>query len=318
METKMPRGKTVMGKRVIFASSIVLCVLIAQARPAKDSGYAYRAGVEEVRLTFSASDRYRRDVQTLTAADVAVVDNGTVVRAFRSFTRLPQVNLKVMVLVDASGSVASRFRREIDDVVGLVGDKQWQADDMVSVLSFGGTEPNLVCARNCRDSAAAASLSMLRANGLTPLYDALVLAAEAVAVDRGVNFRNVLIVFSDGQDTISRNSLADAIETAQRNDALIYTLDMNNPKFITTGGAILEMMANATGGRRFPMEQGAATALKNVIEDARSAYVLTYPPVNRDAGPHWVRILPTKDLSLRFRCRQGYYYENDLHPRSMP
>jgi hypothetical protein len=48
--------------------------------------------------------------------------------------------------------------------------------------------------------------------------------------------------------------------------------------------------------------------LDAVLEDARASFTVTYKLPNRAPGFHLVRILPTHDLHLQFRCRRGYYY----------
>jgi len=47
---------------------------------------------------------------------------------------------------------------------------------------------------------------------------------------------------------------------------------------------------------------------KDVIDDLHSARVVTY--VLPESGPdfHSIRILPTHNLNLQFRCRTGYYH----------
>jgi hypothetical protein len=90
--------------------------------------------VHEVRLAFVATDQHNQDVPTLTPADIAVVDNGTVIRHFRSLSRDPQVNLEALVLIDASESLARRFSQEIAEAAQLIAEARWGADDVLSVM----------------------------------------------------------------------------------------------------------------------------------------------------------------------------------------
>jgi hypothetical protein len=47
-------------------------------------------------------------------------------------------------------------------------------------------------------------------------------------------------------------------------------------------------------------------ALRAVLEDLHSGYVLTYELPERKAGRHSVRLLPTSNRQLSFRSRQAY------------
>ena len=99
----------------------------------------------------------------------------------------------------------------------------------------------------------------------------------------------------------------DAIEEAQRAEVIIYTISTNVSGTKSRGDKILEAMADATGGRYFTIGEGAVKVLGDVLEDLHAAYVVTYQLPSRDIGFHPVRILPTRNLNLRFRCRHGYY-----------
>jgi hypothetical protein len=54
--------------------------------------------------------------------------------------------------------------------------------------------------RNCRGADAQSKLNALRTDGLTPLYDALVKAAEILQENRDPESRPAMILFSDGFD----------------------------------------------------------------------------------------------------------------------
>lgn len=285
---------------------VVLCMALMPARAEKEPAYAFRADVNEVRLTFVATDRDNAEPKIITPADIAVVDDGTVVRHFRSLSRLSQVNLSLVLLIDASESVRQQFHRQIADAERLIADARWRPADQISVLFFGGREAAFACIRNCRSLSPETWSAKIHAQGLTPMYDALVLAAEFAAENSDPNYRSVSILMSDGHDTISRHSALDAVSAALRAELPIYTLDTRNPK-VTTEEGMLAKLASATGGRSFAGSD-VSTALASLLDDARRAYVLTYEPPSHTEGAHSVRILPTSNLNLRFRCRRAYYY----------
>lgn len=266
----------------------------------------------EVRLTFFVTDEHNQTIRTLQPGDFAVVDDGLVIRDFRSFARSDVTSVEVIVLVDSSESVASRFRSEIEDMQQLISQSRWIAEDNISVLSFDGLQPKLVCAGNCQSAPAADRLLAAPAGGSTPLFDAVIFAARLLSQRRDPRVRPVLILFSDGQDTISRNSFSQAIEAVLGSDAQIYAVDVNDPQPFSQGARTLQQLAEATGGRYFPMREGAVKVLDAVLEDLHAAYIATYKPPKHGEGFHSVRVLPTHNLNLQFHCRRSYYYQGSV------
>lgn len=98
----------------------------------------YRTSTSEVRVTFFTTDQNNQLVKTVEKDDFAVVDNGFVIRDFRSLARSNETALDVVVLVDASESVAPRFRATVNDVLQLVSRESAAAGDNISVVSFTG------------------------------------------------------------------------------------------------------------------------------------------------------------------------------------
>jgi VWFA-related protein len=278
--------------------------------------YTYRTGSDEVRVTFVARDQSARSA-ALSPADFAIVDNGSVIRNFCSFQRLSDFALDVVVLIDTSASVAPRLRREMSNVLSLLSDAAWGPGDRVSAWSFGGREGALSCVQNCPASSRAVRLSEIQAGGLTPLFDSMMVALGQLKERSTPKSMPVLVVVSDGSDTFSLRSEADVEEAAQRAQAAIYTIDMNDRKHGSSGTFTLLRLAAATGGRSFSIDQGAMPALAGLLEDMQTTYLATYKPSSRNPGAHSIRVLPTHNLNLRFQSRQSYYYDAGQEARGL-
>jgi VWFA-related protein len=269
----------------------------------------YRSTVSEVRVTFFATDENNHPLATLTKSDFAVVDNERVVRNFRSFTHSDETSLDVVALVDLSESVAPRFRIAMNDVLQLVAREQSIPDDNISVLSFGGMRPAILCSSGCRASDSVSRLLAVKSSGTTPLFDALMFGADFISHHRRAGVRPVLILFSDGNDTISLHSAREALEAVLAGGALIYSVDMRKSANPSAGSMFLRQVSEATGGRYFSLQDGAATVLNAVLEDLRASYVVAYDLPSHQAGFHALRLLPTHNLNLTFHSRNGYFYE---------
>jgi len=292
-----------------FLTSWLLAVALVSTpvHAADASGDTIRASANEVRIAFAASDREGNAIKLLRSSDVAVADNGLIIRQFRSFRPVIKSPLDVVLLLDASGSVAPQLAEEISTAKSFLANPAWEDRDRVSILAFAGLQTQLLCVRNCREAGAQAKLDALRVDGLTPLYDALVKASEILKEHRDPNSRPAMILFSDGADTISVNSAQDAVREADELQAPIYAVNSRPRKSAPgRGDAMLDFLAASTGGLSFGPEQDREKALGMVLDDLRSGYVLTYEPPEQRSGQHEVRLLPTSDRRLQFRSRRSY------------
>jgi VWFA-related protein len=294
-------------RRLRLLQPLLLCWIFLGADG--EGPVRFRTTVSEVQLSFSALDQNDHGVATLQASDFAVVDQSYIVRNFQSFSRSDWTKLELAILVDASASTTPHFRHEIAGILQLVAQTSGVPDENVSVFSFQGLRPALLCAGDCRTTNAANDrLSVVRAGGLTPLYDAIVLASDFLSQHGDPRAQKVLIVFSDGEDTISRHSLTEAIDAALAGNVQIYGIGLN--QVASPGSVTLNRLAQTTGGRYFPAQDGASRALNVILEGFLATYTVNYRLPNLASGFHVVRILPTHNLNLEFRCRSGYYYPN--------
>jgi Mg-chelatase subunit ChlD len=189
-------GTIVLGKRLtglllplllvttVYAQRVVSGPSTAGSEESRE--VAFRSTVSEVRLLFLATDEHNHTVQNLQRNDFAVVDNEQVIREFRSFTRSDAIHLNVVVLIDSSESVLPRFREEIAEVAQLISQSPWNSRDHISVLAFGGIEPEFICDGNCRESVSLDRI--VPRGGATPLWDAIEMATTLPCSAGGQSF----------------------------------------------------------------------------------------------------------------------------------
>jgi VWFA-related protein len=273
----------------------------------------FRTSTAEVRITFSTTDQNDRVMATVQPSDFAIVDRDLVVREFRSFTRSEYTRMKIALLVDSSGSVTPQFRKEVASVLQVISETSGVPEEDVSVISFRDLKPAVVCAGNCRGLDANPQLLAIKDGGLTPLYDSAVFASRFLAKQRddaksdGGRVRRILILFSDGVDTISLSSFSDVVQEALLDDITIYTVGVGRSQSFN-GVQVLRSLALKTGGRYFPIEAGTSKITDTILEDFHATYTVAYKLPYYTAGFHEVRILPTHNLGLQFHCRLGYYF----------
>ena len=290
-----------------LAIAAPLCLAAGAPGTDNEGTPTFRSEVHEVRLAFAASDRNGKSVHNLAPEDVAVVDEERIVRHFRSFSTAAESPLKLIILLDASGSLEKGFAAEIAAVREFIAQTPWGGRDRVAILTFGGTSPELLCARNCAAPDGQRKMEQLRAGGLTPLYDALVTAVDIVRQQDDPEYRSALLVFSDGMDTISRYSLGDAATAAQDLQLPVYSVNPCRRGCAgEEGGAVLQALAERTGGLYLGSGKSPQEFLRAVIADLHSGYVVTYQLPPAPAARHVVRVVATRQPGLQFRSRSTY------------
>jgi VWFA-related protein len=147
------------------------------------------------------------------------------------------------------------------------------------------------------------------ASGGTDLYDAIYLAChDELATEAG---RKGVIILTDAEDTGSKLRMQDAIEAAQRSDAVIHVLLISD-RMATfgTGPGVARKMADDTGGRVIDVhnEKSLEKAFDEISEELRSQYVLGYYPTNikRDGTFRKIQVGVNRP-DVKVLARKGYY-----------
>jgi Ca-activated chloride channel family protein len=273
-----------------------------------------RVDVRLVRILATVKDSSGALVGSLNRDDFEVRDNG-VPQRIAVFERQTEQPLSVAILIDASGSTAKDLKYETDSVMRFVRAllREGNPLDAAALYSFNW---EIVKQNGFTRNAAAIehSLRMLRGEAGTSLYDAILLASRDIEDRPG---RKILVVVTDGGDTISRTDFNRAAEAAQLADAVIYPILVvpvtNDPGRNVGGENALATFAERTGGRVFAPSLGAEmdTAFDQILRDLRTQYLLAFypqnvpPPIDRF---HRLDVL-TRRPELRVTARSGYYGE---------
>jgi VWFA-related protein len=146
----------------------------------------------------------------------------------------------------------------------------------------------------------------------TLLFDAVYLAAnDKLSKEVG---RKAMILLSDGEDQGSQMRMKDAIEAAQKADAIVYVLLIADRGFyggMYGGDRDMRKMTEETGGRVIEVGnkfEKLKEGFDQIANELRSQYSIGYTPTNgaRDGSFRKVEIkVAQKDL--RIQARKGYY-----------
>ncbi len=155
----------------------------------------------------------------------------------------------------------------------------------------------------------------------TLLYDAVYLGAhDKLSTEVG---RKAMILLTDGEDQGSQTSIREAIEAAQKADAICYVLLVADRGFYFnagmgySGGDAMKKLAEQTGGRVINVGNKLdklKEAFDQIARELRTQYNIGYTPTNstRDGAFRRVQI-KTMQKDYKVQARAGYYAkkEND-------
>lgn len=155
-------------------------------------------------------------------------------------------------------------------------------------------------------------------NGGTDFYDAVYLAAHDKLT--GEAGRKAIIALTDAEDTGSKLKLQDAIESAQRADAVVHTLLISDVGFYYRqmmgygGSGVAKKMADETGGRVIEVHNNKSLeqAFDELSDELRQQYVLGYYPTNPKHDGSFRKIkIEVNRPDLKILSRRGYYSPTD-------
>ena len=158
-------------------------------------------------------------------------------------------------------------------------------------------------------------IDRIRVGSATALYDALYLSSRALDRRRG---RKVIVVITDGGDTVSKTDYRDAVRAAQEAEAIVYSIivvPVEASAGRDTGGEhALIQLSEDTGGKYYYASSlpQLDSAFRQISDELRTQYLLAYYPSQRTSDHEFRRI----DVHLegvpeggdyRVRNRTGYY-----------
>jgi VWFA-related protein len=295
-----------------------------------------KVNVEVVQLFFNVKDKHGALIPNLNKESFDLAEDGQpqTIKYFKAETDLP---LTLGILIDSSGSqmrvldmektVGGSFLESIlrpkDEafVIGFDVDINLLQDFTTSVsqlkhalneakINTGGVS----CGGGPVGPQGPVPCSSTGPRG-TALYDAVYLAShDEFSHEVG---RKAMILLTDGEDQGSKLKIKDAIEAAQKADAICYVLLIADRGFYGMGGfgysgdSDMRKLTQETGGRVIEVGNKIdklRQAFDQISQELRSQYNIGYVPTNskRDGSFRKIEIKP-KQSDYKIQARSGYY-----------
>jgi len=267
--------------------------------------FVFKKQVQEVVLHATVADESGHLVTNLDKGAFSVYQNGKA-EPITSFRR-EDVPVAMGIVIDNSGSMRDKREKVNQAVLNLILASNPQ--DEIFVVNFSQNsylDQDFTSDLNQLQAA----LHQVSMQGSTALYDAVVASA--------VHLRNyprlakrVLLVITDGQDNMSRETLQEAMRQLQpKKGPILYAIGLTDEGLTRAGRDALQSLAASTGGVAFfPQSLDEVDAItRAVAHDIRSQYTLAYKPGGPINGYQTIRVeAQAPGGHLIVRTRSGYY-----------
>jgi Ca-activated chloride channel family protein len=287
-----------------------------QPNPDDQPNATIRVNVKLVNVFATVTNAGGAPVSSLKQDDFQIFEDG-VPQQIAVFHRESELPLSIVVAIDTSLSTRGDLKLELESarrfahtiLRSIDGLSLFQFSEIVDQLTPFTADMRTI------DK----GISRVHPGAATALYDTLYLGSDALQERRG---RKVMVVITDGGDTVSKTSYQEAIRECQQAEVILYSIiivPIENSAGRDIGGEhALITLARDTGGKYFyasGMEQLDA-AFRQISDELRTQYLIAYYPSQRVADSDYrrieIKINPaTKDYpdpsELSVRHRTGYY-----------
>jgi len=304
----------------------------------QDSDEVIKVDTNLTNIFFTAADRNKRFISDLKAEDIRVFEDGQQQEIFTFQTNI-DLPLSLAILIDTSASEERTLPDEKEAARAFLENIMRNKDE-AAVVSFTGETTleqgftgNVDRLRRAVDHVEFVPPSGYVGGGVvvngtppisgtnqalagsTAIWDAVWASSEELIGASAEHTRRAIILLTDGQDTSSRVKMDEAIEKAQKADALIYAIGIGDRYSFNVNEGSLRKIAEKTGGRAyFPRhERDLRDAFAQIQKDLREQYLVAYSPINKAHDGSYRKIeiqivnpeLRQQNLKLNYRA--GYF-----------
>jgi Ca-activated chloride channel homolog len=305
----------------------------------QDSDEVIKVDTNLTNIFFTAADRNKRFISNLKPEDIRVLEDGQPQEIFTFQTNI-DLPLSLAILIDTSASEERTLPDEKEAARAFLESVLRSSRDEAAIVSFTGETTleqgftgNVDRLRRAVDRVEFVPPSGYVGGGVvvngtppisgtnqalagsTAIWDAVFATSEELIGTSAEHTRRAIILLTDGQDTSSRLKMDEAIESAQKADALIYAIGIGDRYTFNVNEGALRKIAEKTGGRAyFPRhERDLRDAFAQIQKDLREQYLVAYSPLNkaRDGSYRKIEIQivnpELRQQNLKLNYRAGYF-----------
>ncbi len=276
-------------------------VTVSDAIVTRRLKFATIESVNRVILWVTATDDDGNLITDLVKEDFRIYEDGVEQKVLDFHHEERAINMAIVI--DTSGSMVDKIA-EVHDAAGAFVESL-RPIDRALVIDF---DENVFLIQELTSDVddLKEAIESTEPLGGTSLYDALHAAYRKIGTFDG---RKVIIVLSDGDDTMSQFGFKRVLQEARTNSTMIYSIGLG-----IQGGAprrdVLKDFSGSTGGEFFYIKKKGtlAAAYQRIAEELGKQYYLTYSTSNDDWNGRWIK-LKVESLrdGVKIRARRGYF-----------
>lgn len=305
----------------------------------QDSDEVVRVETNLTSIFFTAADSSKRFISDMKKEDVRIFEDGQPQEIF-TFQRNTDLPLSIAILIDTSRSEERTLPDEKVAARAFIESVMRPDRDEAAIVSFTGEVTleqgftgNVERLRRAIDRVEFVAPSGYIGGGVvvggtppisdtnqilagsTAIWDAVWASSNELLALSADHTRRTIILLTDGEDTISQVKMHEAIERAQKADALIYAIGIGDSYQGGVDEGSLKKITEKTGGRAyFPRsERDLRNAFAQIERDLREQYLIAYSPTNKARDGSYRRIQieivdpELRKQKLKLNYRPGYF-----------
>jgi len=308
-------------------------VLRDKTKPQDEPVTTLKVNVQIVNLYCNVKDKRGALIPNLKKEDFHVSEDGKL-QTIKYFAAESNQPLTLGILLDTSGSqyrvlpmekeVGAAFLRDVltpkdlaflinfDINVELMQDYTSDASRLARALDKAVINDGGGSGAGGIAGAGQGTIPVMRPRG-TLLFDAVYLAAsEKLQKEFG---RKAMVLLTDGGDQGSQETLANAIEAAQRSEVIVYVIMISdggfNVMYRGIAAGAMAKLAESTGGRVIDVgnnQKKLREAFDQIGTELRSQYLVGYIPTNTATDGKYRKVeLKTANAEYKVQVRKGYF-----------
>lgn len=279
---------------------------------AQDTGDTVKVDVKLVNIFVTVTDSHGTPVASLAKENFQLKENGKD-QKIAVFSRESALPLSIALSIDTSLSTRKDLPLELASARKFA-QTILRPQDGLAVYKFS-EEVDLMVPFTSDLKKIDAGIDRIRNGSATALYDAVFLGAQALSKRQG---RKVMVVITDGGDTVSQVDYKEALRAAQEAEAIIYSIiivPIEASAGRDTGGEhALIQISEDTGGKYYYATSTPQLddAFRKISDELRTQYLLAYYPTDRYSDSDFRRVLVNLTNApaggpYQVHNRAGYY-----------
>jgi Ca-activated chloride channel homolog len=291
-------------RRLLFTSAVLASALVLTLDA--QQGQPFRARVQTVPIYATVIDASGRLIPDLEQADFEVFDDAKkqTITIFKTDVQ----PVSVVVMLDTSGSMTGSI-----ELLKNAAEKfviRLLPTDAARIGSFSDKINLSATFTNNRDDLVRYLHEDIDYGNPTRLWDAVDVSMSALSHE---THRRVVLVFTDGDDTDSRQSLGSVLKRAQAEEYMVYAIGLHShyANVTTRPDPGLKRIATETGGGYFELKttDELNSTFTRVADELHRQYVLGFSPAVLDGKLHKLDVT-VKRPGMTVRARKSYVAES--------